>query len=55
MVARTHAVDAIVRFATRSGRIGDFVYAASENDPRYVVETNDGKRAAPKAETLKRA
>jgi len=45
----------VVRVAEESGRIGDFVYGASGDDPRYIVETEEGKRAAQRAEALVRA
>ena len=45
----------IVRVASESGRVGDFVYNASREDPRYIVETDEGKRAAHRAEALSRA
>lgn len=43
----------VVRVATADGSIGDFDYNASKDDPRYIVETDEGKRAAHKAEALK--
>jgi hypothetical protein len=49
------AVGRVVRIATESGRVGDFVYNASKEDPRYVVETDEGRRAAQRAESLSRA
>jgi hypothetical protein len=45
----------VVRLATESGRVGDFVYNASREDPRYIVETDEGRRAAHRAEALDRA
>lgn len=45
----------VVEIATESGSIGDFVYDASRDFPRYIVETNEGKRAAHRAEALTRA
>jgi len=45
----------VVRVATESGRVGDFVYNASKEDPRYIVETDEGRRAAHRAEALSRA
>ena len=45
----------VVRIATESGRVGDFVYNASKEDPRYVVETDEGRRAAHRAEALSSA
>ena len=45
----------VVRIANESGRVGDFVYNASEEDPRYIVETDEGRRAAHRAEALSSA
>jgi hypothetical protein len=45
----------VVRIATESGRVGDFVYNASRQEPRYIVETDDGRRAAHRAEALSHA
>ncbi len=42
----------VVGIATESGRIGDFVYDASRDYPRYIVETDEGTRAAHRAEAL---
>jgi len=43
----------IVRVAHRSGNIKGFKYKASVDDPRYIVETDEGKHAAHKAEELR--
>lgn len=45
----------IVKVATEDGSIEDFDYKASQDDPRYIVETGEGKRAAHKANALKKA
>ena len=45
----------IVRVARKSGSIKGFDYKASSDDPRYIVETDEGKKAAHKAEELRRA
>lgn len=45
----------IVKVATEDGSIEDFDYKASKDDPRYIVETDEGKRAAHKANALKKA
>lgn len=42
----------VVEVATESGRIGDFVYNASRDYPRYIVEIDEGKHAAPRADAL---
>lgn len=42
----------VVGLATESGRIGDFVYDASKEFPRYIVETDEGARAAHRPEAL---
>ena len=44
----------VVKVAFESGRIGDFVYDASRDFPRYIVETDEGSRAARRAEELSR-
>ena len=45
----------VVEVATTSGKIEDFAYEASEDDPRYIVESDDtGARAAHKAEALRK-
>jgi len=45
----------VVRVATEDGNIEDFDYKASQDDPRYIVETDEGKRAAHKAEALRKS
>ncbi len=45
----------VVVVARESGHVKDFVYVASEDDPRYIVETSEGQRAAHRAEALSRA
>ena len=42
----------VVGIATESGRFGDFVYDASKEAPRYIVETDEGKRGAHRPEAL---
>jgi hypothetical protein len=42
----------VVRVATSDGSIGDYHYRASKEDPRYIVETDEGKHAAHKADAL---
>ena len=49
----TTAEGQVVKIAFESGRMGDFVYDASRENPRYIVETNEGNRAAHRAEALK--
>lgn len=44
----------VVGVTTESVRVGDFVYDASEAFPRYIVETDDGRRDVPRAEALSR-
>lgn len=44
----------IVKIAHENGKIEDFEYKASKDDPRYIVETDEGKQAAHKAEGLKK-
>lgn len=45
----------VVKKATSDGKIEDFEYKASKDDPRYIVETDEGKKAAHKAEALEKA
>jgi hypothetical protein len=45
----------IVRIARMSGSIKGFEYKASSDDPRYIVETDEGKQAAHKAGELRKA
>ncbi len=45
----------VVRVATESGRLGDYVFDASSACPRYVVQEEGGGREALRAETLRRA
>ena len=45
----------VVRVALASGSIKSFKYKASAEDPRYIVETDEGKHAAHKAEELRKA
>ena len=45
----------VVRVARASGSIKGVEYKASSDDPRYIVETDEGKKAAHKAEELRRA
>lgn len=42
----------IIKVATISGCIGDLVYDASEEKPRYIIETGEGRRAAQRPEEL---
>ena len=45
----------IVKIAISRGKIKDFEYKATKDDPRYIVETKEGKQAAHKAEELEKA
>jgi hypothetical protein len=45
----------VVRVARESGQIKSFKYKASTDDPRYIVETDEGKHAAHKAGELRKA
>ena len=45
----------VVKIATGNGKIKGFEYTASNDDPRYIVETDEGKRAAHKASELRKA
>ncbi len=44
----------VAKIATTNGNIKDFEYKATKDDPRYIVETDEGKHAAHKAEELRR-
>lgn len=44
----------VVKRQTRPTRIKGHKVAASEDNPEYILETDDGKRAAHKASALKR-
>ncbi len=44
----------IVKVATTGGKIKNFEYTASKDDPRYIVETDEGKHAAHKAVELRK-
>lgn len=44
----------IVQVAHEDGHIEGFHYKASKDDPRYIVETEGGKRAAHTADALKK-
>lgn len=44
----------ITKIATKSGSIKGFDYKATKDDPRYIVETDEGKQAAHKAEELRK-
>jgi uncharacterized protein YijF (DUF1287 family) len=44
----------VVRKQTSRTRIKGHEVAASKDDPQFIVETDDGKRAAHKAEALTR-
>ena len=45
----------VVEVATESGRIGDYVYDATPQSPRYIILTDEGRRVAHRAEFLRRA
>lgn len=45
----------VVKIATSDGSIEDFDYKASKDDPRYIVQTDEGKHAAHKEGALKKA
>lgn len=49
------SVGRVVKVATSSGKIKSFEFKASKDDPRYIVETDEGKHAAHKAEELRKA
>jgi hypothetical protein len=45
----------VVKKATTDGKIKDFEYKASKDEPKYIVETEEGKQAAHKPEELRKA
>jgi hypothetical protein len=45
----------VVKKAVTGGKIKDFEYKASKDEPKYIVETDEGKKAAHKPEQLKKA
>ena len=45
----------VVKVATSPGKIKDFEFKATKDDPRYIVETDEGKHAAHKAGELRKA
>ena len=45
----------VVKKVTTDGKIKDFEYKASQEDPKYIVENEQGEQAAHKAESLKKA
>ena len=49
------ATGRVVKVARKSGKIKDFAYRASADDPRYSVETDEGKQAAHKVGELRQA
>jgi len=42
----------VVRVAHMDGEVSGFHYRASQDDPRYIVELEDGKQAAHTGEAL---
>lgn len=44
----------VVKKVTSKTSIKGHTVAASKDDPQYIVETNDGKKAAHKPEALKK-
>ena len=44
----------IIKVATTRGKIKDFEYHGTKEDPRYIVETDEGKHAAHKASELRK-
>lgn len=44
----------VVKKVTTDGKIKDFEYKASKDDPKYIVETDEGKQAAHKPSELKK-
>lgn len=46
------AVGTIVRIAHENGEASGFHFKATRDDPRYIVETDDGRQAAHRADAL---
>ena len=44
----------VVEIARARGEVEGFEYRASADDPRYIVETQNGKHAAHKASALRK-
>ena len=44
----------VVEVTEQGGTIKGYHYKASKDDPKWIVETDDGKRAAHKAEALEK-
>ncbi|WP_019011149.1 DUF2945 domain-containing protein [Deinococcus aquatilis] len=42
----------VVRVALEDGEVGGFHYRASREDPRYIVELEDGRKAAHTEQAL---
>lgn len=45
----------VVRVAHEDGEVSGFHYRASQDDPRYIVETEGGQHVAHTAGALRRA
>lgn len=45
----------VVRVAHEDGEVNGFHYRASQKDPRYIVELEDGKQAAHTEAALSKA
>lgn len=48
------AAGKIIKIATTRGKIKDFEYHGTKDDPRYIVETDEGKHAAHQARELRK-
>lgn len=44
----------VVKVAKTDGKIEDFEYKASDDEPKFIVETDEGKKAAHKPDALKK-
>ncbi|GGO39556.1 DUF2945 domain-containing protein [Deinococcus humi] len=45
----------VVRVAHKDGEVSGFNYRASQDDPRYIIELEDGKHVAHTADALSKA
>lgn len=43
----------VVGVAAESGCLGDYVYDATPESPRYIIMTDEGRRVAHRAEALR--
>ncbi|WP_424952908.1 DUF2945 domain-containing protein [Deinococcus sp.] len=49
-----HAEGRVVRIAHEDGEVEGFHFKASRDDPRYIIELDDGRRVAHAQDALSR-